>query len=126
MFINGAGIGPKGQEVFDLACMSITGAVENRPGGVRVNTGTHWVFVGGRKIELKNRGYTLLLFLTLNVDMVFDRETLYEKVWDLEAMGDNATAAAPINRLREKIEKDPPKPRYIETVWAPGIGSGGK
>lgn len=64
--------------------------------------------------------YELLLFLMLNVDMVFDRETLYEKVWGLEAMGDNATVAVHINRLREKLEKDPSNPRYIETVWGAG------
>lgn len=89
-------------------------------GNVRANTGTRRVFVDGREIELKNKEYELLLFLMLNVDMVFDRETLYEKVWGMDAMGDNATVAVHINRLREKIEKDPSKPRYIETVWGAG------
>lgn len=89
-------------------------------GDVHVNTGTHRVFVENREIELKNKEYELLLYLMLNVDLVFDRETLYEKVWGLDAMGDNATVAVHINRLREKIEKDPSKPRYIETVWGAG------
>ena len=89
-------------------------------GGVRINTGTHRVFVDGKEIELKNKEYKLLLFLMLNVDLVLDRETLYEKVWGLDALGDNATVAVHINRLREKIEKDPAKPRYIETVWGAG------
>ena len=89
-------------------------------GGVRINTGTHRVFVDGKEIELKNKEYKLLLFLMLNVDLVFDRETLYEKVWGVDALGDNATVAVHINRLREKIEKDPAKPRYIETVWGAG------
>lgn len=89
-------------------------------GGLTVNTGTHRVYVEGREVELKNKEYELLLFLMLNVDLVFDRETLYEKVWGLEAMGDNATVSVHINRLREKIEKDPAHPRYIETVWGAG------
>ena len=89
-------------------------------GGIRINTGTHRVFVEDREVELKNKEYELLLFLMLNVDLVFDRETLYEKVWGLEAMGDNATVAVHINRLREKLEKDPSHPRYIETVWGAG------
>ncbi len=89
-------------------------------GEIRLNTGTHRVFVQGREVELKNKEYELLLFLMLNVDLVFDRETLYEKVWGLEALGDNATVAVHINRLREKLEKDPAKPRYIETVWGAG------
>ena len=89
-------------------------------GGIRVNTETHRVFVNDQEIELKNKEYELLLFLMLNVDVVFDRETLYERVWGLEAMGDNATVAVHINRLREKIEENPSKPRYIETVWGAG------
>lgn len=35
-------------------------------------------------------------------------------------MGDNATEVVHINRLREKIEKDPAHPRYIQTVWGAG------
>lgn len=89
-------------------------------GTIRLNTGTHRVFVEGREVELKNREYELLLFLMLHVDLVFDRETLYEKVWGLEALGDNATVAVHINMLREKLEKDPANPRYIETVWGAG------
>ena len=71
-------------------------------------------------MELKNREYELLLFLMLHLDMVFSREDLYEKVWGLEAMGDNATMAVHINRLREKLERDPGHPRYIQTVWGAG------
>lgn len=89
-------------------------------GTIRLNTGTHRVFVDGREADLKNKEYERLLFLMLNVDMVFERETLYEKVWGLEALGDNATVAVHINRLREKLEKDPAHPRYIETVWGAG------
>lgn len=89
-------------------------------GGIRINTGTHRVFADGREIELKNKEYELLLFLMLNADMVFDRETLYERVWGIDAMGDNATVAVHINRLREKIEKNPAEPQYIETVWGAG------
>ncbi len=73
-----------------------------------------------QEVELKNKEYELLLFFMLHVDIVFSREELYEKIWGLEAMGDNATVAVHINRLREKIEPDPAKPRYIQTVWGAG------
>ncbi len=71
-------------------------------------------------LELKNKEYALLLFRMLNVDIVFSRETLYEKIWGMDAMGDNAAIAVPINRLREKIEADSSRPRYIQTVWGAG------
>ena len=61
----------------------------------------------GKEVELKNKEYELLLFLMSNADIVFSRETLYERIWGCDALGDNATVAVHINRLREKIEKDP-------------------
>ena len=93
---------------------------ELQVGGVRLNTETRRVFVDGREVELKNREYELLCFLMLHLDMVFSREELYERIWGLEAIGDNATVAVHINRIREKIEPDPSRPRYIQTVWGAG------
>ena len=58
--------------------------------------------------------------LMQNPEVVFSRETLYERIWGMDAMGDNATVAVHINRLREKIERDPSAPRYIQTVWGAG------
>ena len=89
-------------------------------GGLRLNTETHRLYVDGREVELKNKEYELLLFFLLHIDAVFSREALYERVWGMDAMGDNATVAVHINRLREKIERDPSRPRYIETVWGAG------
>ncbi len=88
-------------------------------GNICLNTDTHRVYVDGKEVELKNMEYELLKFLMIHADMVFDRETLYERIWGMEAMGDNATVAVHINRLREKLEKEPSKPRYIQTVGAP-------
>ena len=89
-------------------------------GNIRINTETHRVYVNGTEIELKNKEYELLLFMILNVDVVFNRETLYERIWGMDAMGDNATVAVHINRLRDKIEEDASNPRYIQTVRGAG------
>ena len=93
---------------------------ELQVGGIRLNTDTRRVFVEDREVGLKNKEFELLLFLMLHLDMVFSREELYERIWGLEAMGDNATVAVHINRIREKIEPDPSRPRYIQTVWGAG------
>ncbi len=93
---------------------------EIRIGGLSLHTDTRRLYVEGREVELKNKEYELLLFFLLHVDIVFSREELYEQIWGLEAMGDNATVAVHINRLREKIEPDPSRPRYIQTVWGAG------
>ncbi|MBP2656667.1 MAG: two component transcriptional regulator, winged helix family [Firmicutes bacterium] len=89
-------------------------------GPICIHTKSHRVYVAGQERELKNKEYELLLFLVTNADIVFNRETLYERIWGLEAMGDNTTVTVHINRLREKIEEDPTNPRYIQTVW--GVG----
>ncbi|MDD3062775.1 MAG: response regulator transcription factor [Massilibacteroides sp.] len=89
-------------------------------GSIRINTDTHRVYVNDIEIDLKNKEYELLLFLALNADVVFNRETLYERIWGMDAMGDNATVAVHINRLRDKIERDPCNPQYIQTVRGAG------
>lgn len=89
-------------------------------GDIRPNPDTHRVYVRDSEVELTNKEYSLLHFLMLHVDVVFDKELLYERVWGLDAMGDNATVTVHINRLREKLEDDPAKPRHIQTVWGAG------
>lgn len=102
----------------------LSGKRQNRAeitaGSIKINTETRRVYVREREIELKNKEYEMLLFLVLNEEIVFSKEKLYEKIWGMEAIGDNATVAVHINRLREKIEDDPAAPRYIQTVWGAG------
>ncbi len=78
------------------------------------------VFLKAREISLTKREYDVLLFLASHPDRVFSREQLFERVWGEDALGDTATVTVHVNRLREKIEADPSRPEYIETVW--GVG----
>ncbi|MCL2539030.1 MAG: response regulator transcription factor [Oscillospiraceae bacterium] len=89
-------------------------------GGIRIETKPRRVYVGGKEIEVKNKEYELLVFLVTNMNTVFSKETLYERIWGFDALGDSATVAVHINRLREKIEEEPSKPKYIQTVWGAG------
>lgn len=89
-------------------------------GPLRIDTEAHTAAVRGEQLTLTNKEYELLLFLARHPNQVFSREDLYEMIWGLESMGDNITVAVHINRLREKIEKDPSAPEYIQTVW--GVG----
>lgn len=89
-------------------------------GAIRLNTETREAFVRGQRVELKNKEYELLRFFMLNPDIVFSKEHIYGAVWGMDALGDNATVAVHINRLREKLEEDPAQPRYIQTVWGAG------
>lgn len=84
-------------------------------GALKLDPRSRRVFLGAQEVELKNKEYELLLFFMRNPGQVFDRETLYERVWGLEALGDNATVAVHINRLREKLGEG-----YIQTVRGAG------
>jgi DNA-binding response OmpR family regulator len=85
-----------------------------------INPATRRVFVSETEIELANKEYELLYFMASNPEIVFDKEKLYEKIWGEDVYGDFNTVKEHINRLRKKIEKDPSKPEYIQTVWGAG------
>ena len=90
-------------------------------GSLKLDTAARRVFLEEQEIPLKNKEYELLLFFMRNAGMVFDRETLYERVWGLEAMGDSATVAVHINRLREKLGEG-----LIQTVRGAGYRFSGE
>jgi DNA-binding response OmpR family regulator len=89
-------------------------------GNIRINPSARRVFVDEKEIELKNKEYELIYFLATNPDKVYSREALYERIWGAESYGDTATVAVHINRLREKIERNPSEPEHIQTVWGAG------
>ena len=95
-------------------------SVEIQIGNIRINSQTHRVYVDNQEVDCKHREYELLLFLMQNREIVFSKEQLYERIWGMDAFGDIRTVAVHINRLREKIEKDPANPAYIQTVWGAG------
>ena len=89
-------------------------------GDLELDTAARRLRVRGEEVDLKNREYEFLEFLMLHPDVVFSREQLYERVWGMDALGDSATVAVHVNRLREKIEESPSSPRHILTVWGAG------
>jgi two-component system response regulator ResD len=76
--------------------------------------------IGGAESHLTAKEFDLLLFLASHPGQAFTREQLMDKAWDFTFAADPSTVTVHIRRLREKIEADPVKPRYIKTVW--GVG----
>lgn len=89
-------------------------------GELEIDESAHRVFLRGNEIALPNKEFELLLFLAQNPGIVFKKETLFDRVWGVHAMGETATVSVHINQIREKIEDDSANPRYIETVWGAG------
>jgi DNA-binding response OmpR family regulator len=78
------------------------------------------VEVAGRAVDLTAREFDLLEFLARHPRQVFTRDELLDKVWDWAYASDGGTVTVHIRRLRQKIEPDAERPRYIKTVW--GVG----
>lgn len=78
------------------------------------------VWKRGKELKLPNREFELLRFLATNPNIVFSKETLFEKIWGYDYISDAATVSVHINRLREKIEDDARNPQIIETIWGAG------
>ncbi|CAI6052781.1 response regulator transcription factor [Cohnella sp. JJ-181] len=95
-------------------------AEEIRLRGIRIDKPSRKTYVNEAEVPLTSKEYDLLLFLALHPNRVFGKDELFEKIWGLDANGDTATVTVYISKLREKIEADPSKPQYIETIW--GVG----
>jgi two-component system response regulator ResD len=91
-----------------------------RFGPLRINARTRVVDADGVDLRLTAREFDLLLFLARNAGQVFSRDHLLDAVWDYDFAGDAGTVTVHMRRLREKIEEDPSRPRFLKTVW--GVG----
>ncbi|GKU78721.1 response regulator transcription factor [Paenibacillus sp. L3-i20] len=88
--------------------------------GLLIDKQARRVTIHDEEAMLTSKEYELLLLLASHPNRVFEKEELFERIWGLESNGDAATVTVHIRRLREKIEHDPSKPQYIETIW--GVG----
>jgi len=80
---------------------------------------------GGTPITLTKREFDLLYHLASHPRRVHTRAQLMEVVWGYAFPIDTRTVTVHVRRLREKIESDPARPRYIQTVWGVGYRFGG-
>ena len=87
---------------------------------LRINRTTHMVYVNGEEKTLTAKEYELLMLLVEHPGQIFSKEELFRALWDEEEVGDIATVPVHIKKVRDKVEVDPARPQFIETVW--GIG----
>lgn len=74
----------------------------------------------GIKLDLTPKEFELLHLLAVNPGRVFTRDVLLERIWGYECVRETRTVDVHVRYLRQKIEQDPAKPEYIETVR--GVG----
>lgn len=88
--------------------------------GLKIDKTARRVYVNGEEKAFTTKEFDLLTFLAENPNHVFKKEELFNKIWNMESLGDIATVTVHIKKIREKIEFNTSKPQYIETIW--GVG----
>jgi two-component system response regulator RegX3 len=85
-------------------------------GDVRVDHERHEVFIRGVETRLPLKEFELLTLLLENAGRVLTRETLIDRVWGADYVGDTKTLDVHIKRLRSKVEPVPATPTRIVTI----------
>ena len=85
-------------------------------GDVRVDHQRHEVIIRGEQVRLPLKEFELLALLLENAGWVLTRDTLIDRVWGADYVGDTKTLDVHIKRLRSKVETDPAQPSRIVTI----------
>ena len=89
-------------------------------GDLLIDPATRAVIRGSISIEVTSLEFDLLHFMASQPGRVFSRDALMDQVWSEGRIIDDRSIDSLISRLRRKLEPDPAKPRYIQTVWGAG------
>ena len=104
---------------------TLLGAAVKKPeslriGGVELDKAAKTVTLDGEAVSLTPTEFDILRLLMENPGQVFSPREIYRRVWQDAPYGSENTVAVHIRHLREKIEIDPARPRYLKVVWGQG------
>ncbi len=85
-------------------------------GDVRLDPDRHEVRIRGQEVALPLKEFELLALLLANAGRVLTRDTLIDRIWGHDYVGDTKTLDVHIKRLRAKVEPDPAHPIHIVTI----------
>lgn len=85
-------------------------------GSLIINLDQYNCFVDGQKVDLSKREMEILIYLAKHRDRVWSQEQLYEKIWGIDSTSNLNTIKVHISNLRQKLEQNPSKPKFIKTV----------
>ena len=87
-----------------------------RAGGIVLDRERHEVSIDGSEVQMPLKEFQLLSLLMANKGIVVTRQTLIDRVWGYDYVGDTKTLDVHIKRLRAKIEPTPETPEVIVTI----------
>lgn len=95
-----------------------------RLGDMEVRLKRNEVLVHGRYVNLTPKEFQIIAFLANHAGEVFSAQDIMANVWGEAYRPDSASIAVFVRKIRSKIEDDPAKPRYLQTVWREGYRLG--
>ncbi|MTI68982.1 MAG: response regulator transcription factor [Firmicutes bacterium] len=84
---------------------------------ILLNPQSRQLFINNEEVYLTPKEYDLFLLLIKNINIVFTREQLLNKIWGYDFLGDSRTVDTHIKQLREKLKG---YKNYIKTIWGTG------
>ena len=85
-------------------------------GDVHLDPGRHEVTIRGSSVALPLKEFELLSLLLEHAGRVLTRDTLIDRIWGHDYVGDTKTLDVHVKRLRAKVETDPSNPERIVTI----------
>lgn len=89
-------------------------------GDLEIHLGKYDVRLRGKSVALSSREIELLEVLASDAGSVFTRDQILEALWGSKEAADPNSITVMVRKIREKIEDDPSKPCYLNTVWRIG------
>lgn len=77
-------------------------------------------FLDGSPLDLTRKEFSLLYYLIANKGQILSKEQIYQYVWKEEPFNPDNSVMCQIYNLRRKVEENPTRPKYIQTVWGFG------
>lgn len=105
---------------YDRLSARETASNDIQVGGLHIDQKARRVLVNGKETAFAAKEFDMLVLFAANLDQVFTKEHLFERIWGLDSIGDVSTVTVHVRRIREKIEANPSEPVYLETVWGTG------
>lgn len=109
---------------MQLACADKKETATFRVGELCIDDDTKKVTVEGNEVRLTPIEYKILKLLVEKHGKVLSINQIYESIWHMRAVGVDNTVAVHIRHIREKIERNPKNPQYLQVVWGAGYKVG--
>ena len=93
-------------------------------GEITVDVGARTVYKNEEKIDIMGKEFELLVYLMENRGKALRKETIFNAVWGESCFSELSSLSVYVSWLRDKIEDDPKKPKYIKTVYKVGYQFG--